>query len=207
MAGKGASRTATKRVASPSRARSGGVARKASPVPRKKKTSVNVFAPVTALWNGLARMIGGAARVVGRNAATAAELDPAHRRDGLALLLLGFGIVTSVAVWFHRAGAFGEALTLGLRFLIGSGAMVIPLISLVGAIHMMRQAPDESQRGRIMVGAVTLSAGVLGLLHLGRSSPDTPGGGEGGGGSRVRSIARISGSDAPAKSSGRLTSR
>jgi S-DNA-T family DNA segregation ATPase FtsK/SpoIIIE len=142
-------------------------------MPRKKK-SVNVFAPVTALWNGLARLIGGAARIVGRNAASAAELDPAHRRDGVALLLLGFGIVSAIAVWFGRAGAFGEALTLGLRFLVGSGAMVIPLAALVGAVHLMRQAPDESQRGRIMVGAVTLSAGALGLLHLARSSPDTP---------------------------------
>ncbi|MGH9643850.1 MAG: hypothetical protein ACRD3Q_15690, partial [Terriglobales bacterium] len=119
-------------------------------------------------------MIGGAARIVGRNAASAAELDPAHRRDGVALLLLGFGIVSAIAVWFGRAGAFGEALTMGLRFLVGSGAMVIPLVALVGAVHLMRQAPDESQRGRIMVGAVTLSAGALGLLHLARSSPDTP---------------------------------
>ncbi|MGH3546242.1 MAG: cell division protein FtsK, partial [Mycobacteriales bacterium] len=135
-----------------------------------------MLTPFVAVWTGVARAVGGAARLVGRGAASAAELDPAHRRDGLALLILGFGIVTAVAVWFGQAGAFGLSLTLGLRFLIGAATAVVPGVALIAAVHLMRQAPDESQRGRVFVGASALVIGALGLLHLIRSSPDQPSG-------------------------------
>lgn len=42
-----------------------------------------------AIWMLLARAIGGSARAVGRQAASARDLDPAHRRDGIALAVLG----------------------------------------------------------------------------------------------------------------------
>jgi DNA segregation ATPase FtsK/SpoIIIE, S-DNA-T family len=38
-------------------------------------------------------------------------------------------------------------------------------------VHMLRQVPRPEQRGRILVGAVTLTVAVLGLVHLGAGSP------------------------------------
>ena len=53
-------------------------------------------------------MVGTLARAVGRNAATARELDPAHRRDGAGLAVLAAAVVSAVAVWFGAAGALGR---------------------------------------------------------------------------------------------------
>ncbi len=164
-----------KRVRRSDSARSSGAKRRSANVARRK-SSFGVFRPFVAVWTGVARALGGAARLVGRNAASAADLDPAHRRDGLALLVLGFAIATAMAVWFDQAGVFGQSLELGLRFLIGSATVVLPVVALIAAVHLMRHTPDESQRGRIMVGATALTAGGLGLLHLIRSSPEHPSG-------------------------------
>lgn len=174
MAGKSVpSRGGARRGERSSPARPSGARRRSASTSRKSGPP-SLLRPFIAVWTGLAAGVGGTARVVGRNAATAGDLDPAHRRDGLALLVLGFGILAAVAVWFDRAGEFGVALTLGLRFLMGSATMAIPIVAVISAIHLMRQAPDESQRGRMLVGSVALSAGALGLLHLIRSSPRLP---------------------------------
>ena len=111
---------------------------------------------------------------MGRQAATARELDPAHRRDGAALAMLAFSILAAVAIWFHHAAAVGEALGLGLQFLIGSASAAIPVVALIAAVRMMRRAPEESARGRLSVGSVAVSLGVLGLLHILHSQPRDP---------------------------------
>jgi hypothetical protein len=121
----------------------------------------------------LARGIGWLARAVGRHAATARDLDPAHRRDGLALAVLGFALVAAVAVWFNGAGVVGDLLYQALRVTIGSMTLAVPLIAAVTAIRMMRVVPEEEHRGRMLVGWTTLIVGLLGLLHLVRHRPDS----------------------------------
>src|SRR5215211_2108076 len=128
---------------------------------------------VTGLWMLLARGIGWLARAVGRHAATARDLDPAHRRDGLALAVLGFALVAAVAVWFNGAGVVGDVLYQALRVTIGSMTLAVPLIAAVAAIRMMRVVPEDEHRGRMLVGWTTLIVGLLGLLHLVRHRPDS----------------------------------
>ena len=66
--------------------------------------AVYVGRAVGALWMGLAHGVGWAVRAAGRQAATARDLDPEHRRDGAGLLLLGLALLTAVALWFVRGG-------------------------------------------------------------------------------------------------------
>jgi hypothetical protein len=121
----------------------------------------------------LARGVGWLARAVGRQASTARDLDPAHRRDGLALAVLGFALVAAVAVWFRGAGVVGALLHDGLRVSIGSMTVAVPLITAVAAVRMMRVVPEDEHRGRMLVGWTTLVVGLLGLLHLVRGRPQT----------------------------------
>ena len=123
------------------------------------------------LWRTMARGVGAAARAIGRNAASARELDAAHRRDGAALGIIALGLVTAIAVWFHAAGPVGVGLTELLRFFLGNGALALPVALFLLGVHMLRQVPIPGQRGRLRVGTVTLSAAVLGLLHLWSDSP------------------------------------
>ncbi len=128
---------------------------------------------IGALWHALAALAGGIARMVGRNAATARELPPEHRRDGAALGVLAFGLISVMAIWFRAAGPVGRSMDTGCRVLLGNGAVLVPLVLLVAGAHMLRQAPEPRARGRVLVGSVALIVSVLGLLDLWADSPSS----------------------------------
>jgi S-DNA-T family DNA segregation ATPase FtsK/SpoIIIE len=131
---------------------------------------------LVALWRALGRGVGTIARAVGRNAASARELDPAHRRDGAGLALLGLGVITAIAVWFTAAGALGTAITSALRVVVGNGAVLVPPLLLLGAWHVLRQQPQPESRGRLIVGTVAIALALTGMLHLSAGSPTQRGG-------------------------------
>jgi S-DNA-T family DNA segregation ATPase FtsK/SpoIIIE len=126
-----------------------------------------------ALWRGVAALVGSIARAAGRNAATARDLEPEHRRDGVALGVLAFGLIAVVALWFGAAGPIGHGLSVTVRAVIGNGALLLPVVLLGIAVHMLRQAPQPQSRGRMIVGTLTLAIAVLGLFDLWGNSPST----------------------------------
>jgi S-DNA-T family DNA segregation ATPase FtsK/SpoIIIE len=117
----------------------------------------------------IARGLGGTARSVGGGAR---ELDPAHRRDGAGLASLAIALVVAVGAWADAAGPVGHDLTIGLRTLIGSGVMVLPVALAVGAWCLLRRpAPEGTPRGRVVIGWIATAAGVLGILDLAHGDP------------------------------------
>jgi S-DNA-T family DNA segregation ATPase FtsK/SpoIIIE len=129
---------------------------------------------------GVAHSVGWAARGVGRQAATARDLDPEHRRDGAGLLMLGFAILVGVAVWTGSAGPVGTRLADMVRLFLGGIAVFLPLLLFYGAIRLMRQPADPAHRGRSVVGWSALVIAAAALLHLaqhpGYDQVDTSGG-------------------------------
>ncbi|BCJ54811.1 cell division protein FtsK [Actinoplanes sp. NBRC 14428] len=123
---------------------------------------------VSALWMGVAHSVGWAARGVGRQAATAKEIDPEHRRDGAGLLMLGFAILVGVAVWAGSAGPVGTWLADAVRLFFGGLGVLLPLLLLYGAIRFMRKPADPEHRGRTVVGWSALLIATASLLHIGR---------------------------------------
>jgi S-DNA-T family DNA segregation ATPase FtsK/SpoIIIE len=117
---------------------------------------------------GLAHSVGWAARAAGRQAATARDLDPEHRRDGAGLFLLGLAILTAVAVWFSSAGPVGVRLADTIRLFFGAIAAALPLLFLIGAVRLMREPADPEHRGRGLVGWTALVVATAALLHLGQ---------------------------------------
>ena len=123
------------------------------------------------MWHALASLVGSLARAVGRNAASARDLDPEHRRDGAALGVLAFGLISAVAVWMAAAGPVGRGLTSLLRTLFGNGALFVPLVAFGAGAHMLRQQAEPKQRGRVVVGSAALIVCVLGMFDLWAGSP------------------------------------
>ncbi|MDQ1616927.1 MAG: segregation ATPase FtsK/SpoIIIE, family, partial [Actinomycetota bacterium] len=58
-----------------------------------------------AIWLGLAHLLGGLARRVG---SSARDLDPAHRRDGIGLSLIGLATVVAAVEWWSLEGPVGR---------------------------------------------------------------------------------------------------
>jgi DNA segregation ATPase FtsK/SpoIIIE-like protein len=127
------------------------------------------------LWMGAARTTGWVARSVGKEAATAREIDPAHRRDGLGFLLIGVAVVLACAVWFDVGGAVGEHLAFGLEWAIGLATRALPVLLVLWGVRVMRKTPPEEVHGRSLVGWTALWLSSLGLLHLISGMPDDMG--------------------------------
>jgi S-DNA-T family DNA segregation ATPase FtsK/SpoIIIE len=131
---------------------------------------------LAAVWRGLARLLGGTARAIGRNAASARDLDPEHRRDGLALGVLAAGLVAMMGIWFSAAGPLGAVIDTGCRAIIGTAAVLLPVLLLMAGAHMLRHAPDPHARGRLVVGGVAVALSVVGLLDVWANNPATSSG-------------------------------
>ncbi len=118
----------------------------------------------------LAKGAGGMARSVGR----ARELEPGHRRDGVALALLGLGVVVAASSWFDAARPVGEWIDTFLRVLIGAAVVLVPIALAALGIGIMRTEPDLESRPRLILGTAMIVLPVLGLWHLWSGSPLEP---------------------------------
>jgi DNA segregation ATPase FtsK/SpoIIIE-like protein len=127
-----------------------------------------VAAAITGVWMGLAHMVGTAARAFGRNAR---DLDPAHRRDGAGLAILGLAIITAAAVWWHLGSVIGRHLSLAVRNGFGSAAWVVPILLALLAWRYLRHPDRNADIARMVIGWTALIIGVLGLVHIAHGTP------------------------------------
>jgi S-DNA-T family DNA segregation ATPase FtsK/SpoIIIE len=123
-----------------------------------------------ATWLMAARGTGGAARSIGR----ARDIEPGHRRDGIALVLLGLAVVVTASSWFDAARPIGAWVDVVLRTFIGSAVLVLPVVMAGVAVVLMRTQPNPDARPRLILGASLIALSVLGLRHLWSGSPEDP---------------------------------
>ncbi len=123
-----------------------------------------------ATWLMAARGTGGAARSIGR----ARDIEPGHRRDGIALVLLGLSVVVAASSWFHAARPLGAWVDTLIRTFIGAGVLALPLVTAAAAVTLMRTEPNPDARPRLILGGSLIALSVLGLRHLWSGSPEDP---------------------------------
>ncbi|MER7234991.1 DNA translocase FtsK [Streptomyces olivaceus] len=142
-------------------------AKKPAPKPAPSPTG-GVFRVVRALWLGLAHGVGAVFRGVGQGAK---NLDPAHRKDGVALLLLGVALIVAAGTWADLKGPVGDLVEILVTGAFGRLDLLVPL--LVGAIgvRLIRHPEKPEANGRIVIGLSALVVGVLGQVHIACGSP------------------------------------
>jgi S-DNA-T family DNA segregation ATPase FtsK/SpoIIIE len=123
----------------------------------------------TAIWLGIAHVIGAIARGIGKSAR---DLDPAHRRDGLGLFYLSLAIVVAAVVWFDVAGFVSGVVTSLVTGAVGVFDVLAPVALLVIAVQTLRHPDAPSQKkGRLTIGWTLLSLSVMGIVHINRGNP------------------------------------
>ncbi|WP_196808351.1 DNA translocase FtsK [Mycobacterium sp. URHD0025] len=181
-AGRSAARSSRSNASSRSGSRRPAQARQGrAAAPRRKPARKPQASPVSvagqklgqgarAGWLMLAKGAGSTARSVGR----AREIEPGHRRDGLALALLGIAVVVAASSWFHAAGPVGQWIDTALRTLIGGPVVLVPVVLGAIAVVLMRTEPDPEARPRLILGSAMIALPMLGLWHLWSGSPQDP---------------------------------
>jgi S-DNA-T family DNA segregation ATPase FtsK/SpoIIIE len=118
----------------------------------------------------LAKGAGSTARSVGR----ARDLEPGHRRDGIALGLLAVSMVLAASSWFDAARPVGGWIDSVVRVVIGSAVVLLPILLVGLAVVLMRTEPHPEARPRLVLGTAMIALPVLGLWHLWSGAPQDP---------------------------------
>jgi S-DNA-T family DNA segregation ATPase FtsK/SpoIIIE len=120
----------------------------------------------------LAKGAGSTARSVGR----AGDIEPGHRRDGIALGLLAVAVVIAASSWFDAARPVGAWIDSVLRTMVGGAVVLLPVVIAVIAVLLMRTEPNPDARPRLILGCAMIALPVLGLWHLWSGAPQDPAG-------------------------------
>ncbi|ROQ34734.1 DNA translocase FtsK [Streptomyces sp. PanSC19] len=142
-------------------------AKKAAPRPAPSPTG-GVYRLARGAWLGLAHGIGAMFRSIGRGAK---GLDPAHRKDGLALLLLALALIVAAGTWSNLRGPVGDLVEMLVTGSFGRLDLLVPLLLGAIAIRLILYPEKPEANGRISIGLSALVIGVLGQVHIACGSP------------------------------------
>ncbi|MFD4027842.1 DNA translocase FtsK [Streptomyces sp. NPDC058576] len=164
-----AKKTAPKKSAAPARKAPAkkAVAKKPAPKPAPSPTG-GLYRLVRAVWLGAAHGVGAVFRSIGRGAK---GLDPAHRKDGLALLLLGLALVVAAGTWSNLQGPVGDLVEMLVTGAFGRLDLLAPILLGAMAVRLILYPERPEANGRIVIGLSALVIGVLGQVHIACGSP------------------------------------
>ncbi|MGI5136472.1 DNA translocase FtsK [Streptomyces sp. CA-106110] len=142
-------------------------AKKPAPAPAPSPTG-GVYRLVRTLWLGLAHAVGALLRGIGRGAK---GLDPAHRKDGLALLLLALSLIVAAGTWASLRGPVGDLVEILVTGAFGRLDLLVPLLLGAIAVRLILHPERPEANGRIVIGLSALVMGVLGQVHIACGEP------------------------------------
>ncbi|MFF8987268.1 DNA translocase FtsK [Streptomyces globisporus] len=164
-----AKKTAPRKSAAPAKKAPAkkATARKPAPKPAPSPTG-GLYRLVRAVWLGAAHGVGAVFRSIGRGAK---GLDPAHRKDGLALLLLGLALIVAAGTWSNLQGPVGDLVEMLVTGAFGRLDLLAPILLGAMAVRLILYPERPEANGRIVIGLSALVIGVLGQVHIACGSP------------------------------------
>jgi S-DNA-T family DNA segregation ATPase FtsK/SpoIIIE len=166
---KGPARKAPAKKAPAKKAPARKVAAKKAVPPRPAPSPTGgILRLIRAIWLGLAHAVGAVFRGIGQGAK---NLDPAHRKDGVALLLLGLGLIVAAGTWSNLRGPVGDLVEIIVTGAFGRLDLLVPILLAVIAVRFIRHPEQPEANGRIVIGLSALVIGVLGQVHIACGSP------------------------------------
>ena len=123
---------------------------------------------LSAIWMFIAHSLGGAIRFIFRGAK---ELEPAHRRDGIGLLLIVLALVSVTGVWMHLDNFLGNSIYSFLAGAFGRLAIITPIFLIYMGVRMLRTPTESAATGRVTIGLLITLVSAGGLIHILAGSP------------------------------------
>lgn len=143
--------------------------RTARPAPKPAPSPTGgIVKLVRAVWLGTAHAVGAVFRGIGQGAK---NLDPAHRKDGVALLLFGLALIVAAGTWADLRGPVGDLVEILVTGAFGRLDLLVPILLAVIAVRFIRHPEKPEANGRIVIGLSALVIGVLGQVHIACGAP------------------------------------
>lgn len=128
---------------------------------------------VRAVWLGIAHGVGASVRTIFRGAR---DLEPEHRRDGVAFFLIALAIVVAAREWWGLPGGFGTATHAVVAGTVGRASIAVPVLLLWLGVRVMRHPERGRSNSRVGIGLALLVVAVCALVAI---ASETPGPAEG----------------------------
>jgi S-DNA-T family DNA segregation ATPase FtsK/SpoIIIE len=100
-------------------------------------------------------------------------LDPALRRDGVGLFLVGTAIVVAAEFWWGLPQPVGPAIKYGVSSVIGALSYAAPIFLALMAWRTLRHPDRNGPGGRQAIGWSAVTLGLLGLINIADGLPRT----------------------------------
>ncbi|MFI2703319.1 FtsK/SpoIIIE family DNA translocase [Cellulosimicrobium composti] len=123
---------------------------------------------VRAVWLGAAHGVGALVRTIGKGAR---ELDPAHRRDGVAFFLIALAVVVAAREWWGIQGTFGKVVHGVVAGTFGLAGVAVPVLLLWLAVRIMRHPERAQANSRVAIGLTLIVVSVCSLVHISEDLP------------------------------------
>jgi S-DNA-T family DNA segregation ATPase FtsK/SpoIIIE len=123
---------------------------------------------VRGLWLGVAHGVGGAIRTIFRGAR---DLEPEHRRDGVAFFLVALAIVVAAREWWGIPGVFGTVVHAVVAGTVGLAGVAVPVLLLWLGVRIMRHPEREQANSRVAIGVTLLVMSVCALVAIAEGLP------------------------------------
>ena len=92
--------------------------------------------------------------------------------DAWGLVLIGLAAIIGGSVWFDVAGPVGDLISTGTHWLIGAGALILPVLLIGIAIALMLNVrASDTVRARVALGFGIIAVAMLGLIHVFAGNP------------------------------------
>ncbi|MFC7880141.1 DNA translocase FtsK 4TM domain-containing protein, partial [Isoptericola sp. NPDC057391] len=123
---------------------------------------------VRGLYLGVAHGLGGLTRSITKGAR---DLEPEHRRDGVAFFLIALALVVAAREWWGISGTFGTVVHAVVAGTVGLAGVAVPVLLLWLGFRVMRHPERGQANSRVAIGLIFVVVSVCALVAIAEGTP------------------------------------
>jgi S-DNA-T family DNA segregation ATPase FtsK/SpoIIIE len=123
---------------------------------------------VRGLYLGVAHGLGAVVRSITKGAR---DLEPEHRRDGVAFFLIALALVVAAREWWGIPGTFGTVVHAVVAGTVGLAGVAVPVLLLWLGVRVMRHPERGPANSRVAIGLSFIVVSVCALVAIAEDLP------------------------------------
>ena len=123
---------------------------------------------VRGLYLGVAHGLGAMTRSITKGAR---DLEPEHRRDGVAFFLIALALVVAAREWWGISGTFGTVVHAVVAGTVGLAGVAVPVLLLWLGFRVMRHPERAQANSRVAIGLSFVVVSVCALVAIAEDAP------------------------------------